>query len=90
MVLHLSGDKPGGITGERNRLLNPGFQGRKRKPQTSDYKILWGLWQWEETSSLTAEFIEETHRVPELYTNPPTQESAPEGLHLLVGSRGSD
>ena len=27
---------------------------------------------------------------PRMYTNPPTLESAPEGLNLLVGNRGSD
>ena len=27
---------------------------------------------------------------PRMYTNPPTQESAPEGPNFLVGSRGSD
>ena len=29
-------------------------------------------------------------RGPGMYTNPPTQESAPEGPNLLVGIRGSD
>ena len=27
---------------------------------------------------------------PRMYTNPPTQEAAPEGPNLIVGSRGSD
>ena len=43
-----------------------------------------------ETLTLTGEFVGETHRVLEHTQNPPTQESAPEGPNLLVGSRGSD
>ena len=43
-----------------------------------------------ETPSLTGEFVGETHRVLERTQNSPTQESAPEGLNLLVVSGGSD
>ena len=43
-----------------------------------------------ETPSLTEELVAETHRVQELTQTPPTQESAPEGPNLLVGSRGID
>ena len=47
-VPHWSTDKQGGTTGERNRPHNPGLQGREIKPQTSDWKHLWGLrHQWE-------------------------------------------
>ena len=38
-----------------------------------------------ETPSLTGEFLG-----PRTYTNPPTQEAAPEGPSLIVGGRGSD
>ena len=33
VVLHLCADKPGGTTGERDRLRNPGFQYEEIKPQ---------------------------------------------------------
>ena len=32
-VLHLCVEKPGGTTGEKDRLCNPGFQCREIKPQ---------------------------------------------------------
>ena len=44
-----------------------------------------------ETLSLRGAFVGETHGVLEhTQTHPPTQESAPEGPNLLVGSRGSE
>ena len=39
-----------------------------------------------ETPSLTGEFVGS----PRTYTNPPTQEAAPEGPNLLVGSGRTD
>ena len=42
-----------------------------------------------DTPSLTGEFVGETQG-PRTYTNPSTQEAAPEGPDLTVGSRGSD
>ena len=45
----------------------------------------------EETPSLTGEVVGETHRgLEHAQAHPPTQESAPEGPSLIVGSRGSD
>ena len=40
---HLCIDKPGGMAGELSRPSNPGLQLREIKPQTSDWKHLWGL-----------------------------------------------
>ena len=42
-----------------------------------------------ETPNLTGEFVGETHRVLG-HTHPPTQEAAPEGPNLIVGSGVSD
>ena len=40
-----------------------------------------------ETPSLTGKFVGETHRgLEHAQAHPPTQESAPEGTNLLVGS----
>ena len=47
MAAHLRTDKPGGTVGEQNRLCNPGPQCGEMKPQTSDWKHLWGLRQQE-------------------------------------------
>ena len=60
----------------------------KESLKTSGWKTCGGS-SGERNSSLTGEFVEETHRVLEC-TNPPTQESAPEGPNSLVGSGGSD
>ena len=43
-----------------------------------------------ETPSLTGEFVAETQKVLEYTQNPPTQESAPEGPNLIMGSGGGD
>ena len=44
-----------------------------------------------ESPSLTGEFVGGTHRVLErTQIHPPTQESAPEGINLFVGSGESD
>ena len=44
-----------------------------------------------ETPTLTEEFVGETHRgLERAQAHPPTQESAPEGPSLIVGSGGSD
>ena len=43
-----------------------------------------------ETPSLTGQFHWKNPQGPRTYTKPPTQESAPEGPNLPVGSRGSD
>ena len=89
-VTHLHVDKPGGRTGEWDRLCNPGFQCREIKPQNLWLKKPIGVVAAGETPSLTGEFTGKTHRGPRMYTNPPTQESAPERPNLLVGSGGSD
>ena len=45
---HLHIDKPGGTAGEPSRPWNPGPQRGEIKPQTTDWKHLWGLrLQWE-------------------------------------------
>ena len=43
-----------------------------------------------ETPSLTGEVVGGDPQGPRMYTNPPTQESAPGGPNLIVGSRESD
>ena len=43
----------------------------------------------EETPSLTGEFVGDPQG-PRMYTGPPTQEAAPEGPNLTVGSEGSE
>ena len=43
-----------------------------------------------ETPSLTGELVGGDPQGPRAYTSPPTQEAAPEGPNLIVGSRGSD
>ena len=83
-VPHLCGDKPGRITGERERPSNPGFQRREIKPQN-----LWVLRQQEKLSA-SQESLLERPQAPRMYTKPLTWESAPKGPNLLVGSRGSD
>ena len=57
----------------------------KRKLQN-----LWRLQKWEKSPSLKGEFIGRDRQGPRTYTNPPTQESAPEGPNLLVGRGESD
>ena len=56
--------KLGGTARERNRRSNPGLQLQERKPQTSDWKHLWGVEEAAagETPSLTGEVVGETHR----------------------------
>ena len=45
---HMCADKLGGTTGDLSGPHNPGFQHEGIKPQTSDWKHLWGLKrQWE-------------------------------------------
>ena len=47
-LLRLCTDKPGGTTGERDKLCSPGFQHREIKSiKTFGFKNLWGLGQWE-------------------------------------------
>ena len=43
-----------------------------------------------ETPSLTGVSDKRDPGGPRMYTNPPTQESAPKGPSLLVGSGGND
>ena len=62
VVSHLHVDKPGGTTGEQDRLCNPGFQCREIKPQNLSLKKPVGVLAVGETPSLTAEFVGENHR----------------------------
>ena len=78
-------DKSGGTTGEQDRLCNPGFQHGEIKPQNLRLKKPVRVSVVEETPSLTGEFVGDPQG-PRMYTNQPTQESAPEGPNLLVGS----
>ena len=82
-VPYLHADKPGGTTGDWDRLNNPGFQCRELKPQNLWMKKPVMVEVVGETPSLTGEFFGETHG-PRTYTNPPTQRSVPEGPNLLV------
>ena len=60
---HFRIDKPGGRVGERSRLRNPGLQLGEIKPQTSLIVNTVGVEAAEgETTSLTGEFVGETHR----------------------------
>ena len=83
-------DKPGGTTGEQDRLSNPGFQCRGNKaskPLTETpvgVEVAAG-----ETPSLTGEFVGETHRVLEHIQTTHLGVSH-RGPNLIVGSRGSD
>ena len=44
-----------------------------------------------ETPSLTGEVVGETHRgLEHAQAHPPTQELAPKGPNMIVGSKGSD
>ena len=89
MVPHLCADKPGGTTGEQDRPCNPGLQSGEIKPQNLRLKTPVGVEAAGETLSLTGEFIGDTQD-PRMYTKPPTEESAPEGPSLLVGSGRGD
>ena len=64
-VPYLCADKPGGTTGERDRLCNPGLQHGKIKPQNLWLSKPVGVEAARETLSLTGEFVGETHRVLE-------------------------
>ena len=75
-VPHFHEDKPGGTTGERDRLRNPGFQHWEIKFQNLWLKKSVGVVVAGETPSLTGEFIGETHRVLEC-----TQNHAPGNQH---------
>ena len=89
-VPHPGTDKLGGTTGEWDRPCNPGFQYGKLKPQN--------LWLWKPVGVAAGGRNCRSHRKvhwrgpwgPRMYISPPTQESAPEGPNLLVGSGGSD
>ena len=89
-VPHSHADKPGGTTREWDRPQNLGFQHREIKPQSLTEKTCkgWG------SSRRNSQSHRQVHcRDPQgltTYTNPPTQESAPERPNLPVGSQGSD
>ena len=90
VVPHLPADKPGGTTRGRDRPHNPGFQCGEIKTKSLWLKTLVGVEAAAgETPSLTGEFTGDPQG-PRTYTSSHTQESAPEGPNLLVGSRGSD
>ena len=89
VVPHLHVDKLGGITGVRQTLQPriPVLGNKASKPLAEKTCGGWG-----------SRISSQPHRLvhwgdpqgPGTYTKPPTQESAPEGLNLLVGSRGSN
>ena len=72
-VPHSCADKPGGTTGERDRLHNTRFQCGEIKPQSLCLKIAVGVEAAVgETPSFRGEFLGETHRVLECtQTHPP-------------------
>ena len=88
VVPHLHADKPGGTTGEQDRLYNPGFQYREIKPQTSEKTC--GGCRGGINSQPRGRVCWRDPQGPRMYTNPPTWESAPKGPNFLLGSRGSD
>ena len=78
-VPHLCIDKPGGTTGEPDRLHNPGFQCREIKPQNLWLKTSVGVAVVGETPSLTGEFIGEIHKVLEHTQNHPPRNQHQKG-----------
>ena len=83
----LCADKLGG--GEQDKPHNPGFQHGEIKPQNPRLKNPMMVKEAGETPSLTGKFIGDPPG-PRMYTKPPTQELAPEGPDLLVGSNRSN
>ena len=62
-VPHLHADKPGGTTGEPDRLNNPGLQRGEIKPQNLWLQKLVSVAVVGGTPSFTGEFVGEAHRV---------------------------
>ena len=88
-VPHLCADKLGGTTGEWEPMqLRVPAQGNKASKTLK--KSLWGLRNQEKLPQPHRKVHWTDPQGPRTYTNPPTQESAPEGPNLLVGSGGSD
>ena len=83
VVPHSCADKPGGTTGEQDRLYNPGFQYREIKPQTSEKTC--GGCGGGINSQPRGRVCWRDPQGPRVCTSPSTQESAPEGPNLLVG-----
>ena len=81
-VPHLTADKLGGTTGERDRPSNPGFQCGEIKPQDLLLKTLVRVEVGGETPNLT-EFIGETYRVLERTQNHPPRNQYQKGLICL-------
>ena len=88
-VPHSCADKLGG-TLETDRRHNPGFQHRKPKPQKHLVVKICGGCGIGRNSQPHGRVHWRQPQGPRMYTNTPTQESAPEGPNLLVGSRGSN
>ena len=63
MVPHLRANKSGGTTGERDRPCNAGLKGGEIKPQNLRLKKPVRVEEAGEITSLTGEFVGETHRV---------------------------
>ena len=83
-------DKQGGTTGERDRLCNPGFQHRKKEASKPLAVKTHGGCSSRRNSQPQQRACWRDQQGPRMYTNPPTQESAPEGPKLLVDSVRSD
>ena len=71
-ISHLCADKPGGKTGEQDKLCNAGFQRRETKASKPVAVKTYGGAVAAEIPSLTEEFTGVTHRVLECtQTHPP-------------------
>ena len=82
-VPHSRADKLGGTTGEQDRPRNPEFQHGEIKPQTSDWKYLWGLRrQWEKLSASQESLLERPTGSYNVH-KPTHWESAPERPNCL-------
>ena len=89
-VPHSHADRPGGTTGEEDRPRNPGLQWGEKKPQISDWKHP-GDWGSSGRNSQPHRRVRwRDPQGPRTCTSPPTQETAPEGPNLIVGSGGRD
>ena len=85
---HLHEGKLEGMTGEQDRLHNPGFQCREKKASKSLAVKPVGVVALGEIPSLTREFTGEAHRVIKCTkTHPPRNQHQKDPI-CLVGERG--
>ena len=88
-VPHLPVDKPGGTTGDGDRLHNPALQHWDKKiSKPLAVKICRGCGDRRNRQPHRRVHWRDPWG-PRMYTSPPTQKSAPEGPNSFVGSRRS-